>query len=61
MELSPLIGALVGVTALVAATLGGIIGMSTGIMMLPVLVFSFGVPEAVPSGTVALGTLLVRG
>jgi uncharacterized membrane protein YfcA len=45
---------LIGVTALFAGTLGGITGMSTGIMALPVLAFAFGVREAVPIVTVAM-------
>jgi uncharacterized membrane protein YfcA len=45
---------IVGVTALFAATLGGIVGMSSGIIALPVLAFAFGVREAVPIVTVAM-------
>ncbi|MDA1036443.1 MAG: sulfite exporter TauE/SafE family protein [Chloroflexi bacterium] len=41
-------------TALFAGTLGGITGMSTGIIALPVLAFAFGVREAVPLVTVAM-------
>ena len=44
----------VGATALFAGTLGGITGMSTGIIALPVLAFAFGVREAVPIVTVAM-------
>lgn len=44
----------VGATALFAATLGGITGMSTGIIALPILAFAFGVREAVPIVTVAI-------
>ena len=49
-----LLGLLVGVTALLAGTLGGITGMSTGIMALPILAFAFGIREAVPIVSVAM-------
>jgi len=45
---------LVGATSLFAGTLGGITGMSTGIIALPILAFAFGVREAVPLVTVAM-------
>ncbi len=41
-------------TALVAGTLGGITGMSTSIIALPVFAITFGVREAVPIVTVAM-------
>lgn len=41
-------------TALIAGTLGGITGMSTGIIALPVLAFALGVLDAVPVVTVAM-------
>jgi uncharacterized membrane protein YfcA len=53
-DLSVLLVLLVGATGLFAGTLGGITGMSTGIMALPVLAFAFGVREAVPIVTVAM-------
>ena len=44
----------VALTALAAAVLGGITGMGTGIVTLPVLVTAFGVREAVPIVTIAM-------
>ena len=41
-------------TALVAGTLGGITGMSTSIIALPVFAITFGVREAVPIITIAM-------
>lgn len=53
-DVSPLLALAVAGTALFAGTLGGITGMSTGIIALPVLAFAFGVREAVPIVTVAM-------
>lgn len=53
-DLTLLVALLVAGTALFAGTLGGITGMSTGIIALPVLAFAFGVREAVPIVTVAM-------
>jgi uncharacterized protein len=53
-ELTLWVGLVVAGTALFAGTLGGITGMSTGIIALPVLAFAFGVREAVPIVTVAM-------
>jgi uncharacterized membrane protein YfcA len=53
-EVTLVVAAVVAVTALFAGTLGGITGMSTGIIALPVLAFAFGVREAVPIVTVAM-------
>jgi uncharacterized protein len=53
-DLTLAVALLVGATALFAGTLGGITGMSTGIIALPVLAFAFGVREAVPIVTVAM-------
>ena len=53
-DLSLTLTLIVGATALFAATLGGITGMSTGIIALPVLAFAFGVREAVPIVTIAM-------
>lgn len=52
--MDPLLASVVGITALVASVIGGITGMSTGIIMLPVLTFAFGVRGAVPIVTVAM-------
>ena len=54
LDISPLLALAVAGTALFAGTLGGITGMSTGIIALPVLTFAFGVREAVPIVTVAM-------
>ena len=53
-ELTLVVALVVAGTVLFAGTLGGITGMSTGIIALPVLAFAFGVREAVPIVTVAM-------
>jgi uncharacterized membrane protein YfcA len=53
-DLSLWLALAVAVTAFVAATLGGIAGMGTAIITLPVLIFAFGVREAVPIVSVAM-------
>ena len=53
-DLSLWLALAVAMTALLAATLGGIAGMGTAIITLPVLIFAFGVREAVPIVSVAM-------
>lgn len=53
-DLTFMLALVVGATALFAATLGGITGMSTGIIAPPILAFAFVVREAVPIVTVAM-------
>jgi uncharacterized membrane protein YfcA len=53
-DLTLVVALVVGATALFAAVLGGVTGMSTGIVALPVLAFAFGVRDAVPIVTIAM-------
>ena len=50
---APLIAAVVA-TSFVAAIIGGVTGMSTGIIVIPILIFAFGIRLAVPIVTVAM-------
>ncbi|MCY4448026.1 MAG: sulfite exporter TauE/SafE family protein [Chloroflexi bacterium] len=54
VEISPLVAAAVVATSLVAALIGGVTGMSTGIIAIPILIFAFGIRLAVPIVTVAM-------
>lgn len=53
-EISAPLAAAVAATSLLAAVVGGVTGMSTGIIAIPVLAFAFGVRLAVPIITVAM-------
>jgi uncharacterized membrane protein YfcA len=54
LDLSVSITALVAATSLVAALIGGVTGMSTGILVLPVFTFAFGIQSAIPIVTIAM-------
>ncbi len=54
LDLPPLTAALVAATSLAAAIIGGITGMSTGVIAIPVLAFAFGVRLAIPILTIAM-------
>ena len=49
-----LTAALVGAVSLAAAVVGGVTGMSTGIIAIPVLTFAFGIRLAIPIVTIAM-------
>ena len=49
LDLSVPMAAAVAVTSVVAALIGGVTGMSTGIIAIPVLTFAFGIRMAFPS------------
>lgn len=53
-EISAPLAAVVAATSLLAAVVGGVTGMSTGVIAIPVLAFAFGVRLAVPIITVAM-------
>ena len=54
LDISAPVAAAVVATSLIAAVVGGITGMSTGIIAIPVLTFAFGIRLAVPIVTVAM-------
>ncbi len=54
LDLSVPMAAAVAVTSVVAALIGGVTGMSTGIIAIPVLTFAFGIRMAIPIVTVAM-------
>ena len=54
IDISAPVAAAVVATSLIAAVVGGITGMSTGIIAIPVLTFAFGIRLAVPIVTVAM-------
>lgn len=54
LDVSLPVAAAVAVTSLVAAVIGGVTGMSTGIIAIPVLTFAFGIRLAIPIITVAM-------
>ena len=54
LDISPLVAAAVAVTSLAAAVIGGVSGMSTGVIAIPVLTFAFGIRLAIPIVTVAM-------
>ncbi len=54
LDISLPLAAVVAATSLAAAVIGGVTGMSTGIIAIPVLTFAFGVRAAVPIITVAM-------
>ena len=54
LEVSPPVAAAVAATSLVAAVVGGVTGVSTGIIAIPVLTFAFGIRLAIPIITVAM-------
>lgn len=54
LDVSPLVAAAVAVTSLAAAVIGGVTGMSTGVIVIPVLTFAFGIRLAIPIVTVAM-------
>jgi uncharacterized membrane protein YfcA len=57
--MDPLSAALIGIFALIGAIVGAVAGFGTGIIMLPILVFFFGIRESIPILTVAM--LLTNG
>jgi uncharacterized membrane protein YfcA len=57
--MDPLDAALIGSFALLGSIVGAIAGFGTGIIMLPILVFFFGIRESIPILTVAM--LLTNG
>ena len=54
VDISAPVAAAVIATSLFAAVIGGVTGMSTGIIAIPVLIFAFGVRLAIPIITVAM-------
>ncbi|MDA1215745.1 MAG: sulfite exporter TauE/SafE family protein, partial [Chloroflexi bacterium] len=52
--MGPLDAALIGSFALLGSIVGAIAGFGTGIIMLPILVFFFGIRESIPTLTVAM-------